>query len=344
MDADSLPIEDLLKVGLGATFDSNPTKEGSKRQSCVVRGWDIDRYILVDVLGVDGRMRVLSQNQMCIVRFLSGGIACAFQAAALHSNVMGGRQEVRLSWPSEIQRVQFRKHERIDVNILGTITLDDGTEFGCVIEDISCDGCGVVSEREIAAEASIALTCTLPDGGIIDHVPLYIRSNRPDGMGGAVLGCQFSASDHATRRDVEFLVFSMTARLREPSTSQGHVLFVDPKPSEIESLVKHLEDGGMGVSVLSDIVDGLFQMRLTPPDVLFLCASQDSISGIDLCTIVRRSRGFESLPVFIYGAPTADAKDQAAEAGATGFVDPLADAGEIARLIAKQLRGGAAEE
>jgi CheY-like chemotaxis protein/c-di-GMP-binding flagellar brake protein YcgR len=342
-DEKSVVFSDMLSVGLEATFDSDLSGEQRWRQRCIVRGWDLGQYILIELTGKNDRARVLPQHETCVVRFLHEGTACAFQAEILDCAIKKKRRQFHLSWPKDMQHLTVRRHERVKVNVPAVLECDGGEKRSCSVRDVSKDGCGLLMDEELSAGTIVKISFTLPDGCAIDGADLIVRSCTST-KDGEVLGCQFFASDHSTREDVEFYVSSILARGQHSGEEVGRVQIIDPQPDNLEALQAQLEKHGVVVSVQSNVVDGLFRLRLAPPHALLLSEDQGAINGVELCNVVRSGRGFGDLPIHIHGQAGKSLKDVALGAGATGYFDDLANPEDIANALASHAPSAKAGE
>jgi CheY-like chemotaxis protein len=84
------------------------------------------------------------------------------------------------------------------------------------------------------------------------------------------------------------------------------VLLVDDHEKFRMVTASVLEEGGCEVQTASNGQEALEKLVESPPDVLILDVSMPSMSGFDLCHIIKRDERFKHIPVMFlsaFGAP-----------------------------------------
>ncbi len=309
-DAESL--EQLLTVGMVAQLNAHPSRKAPLRNPVVIRGWQKCGYVLLEGLAGHTLPR-LPKGHRCTVCFISMGRACGFDA-----EVLGGEEcevpQVRLSWPTSIELIRMRQHERIETQLACHVDFPDGTRFGGLVTDLSVGGCCLQSLEAPAATPATQLTVSLefPNGCRIERLTAVVRSARPTSYLHA--GCQFVQLDEPQRQDLFLYVSTTLAVHRHGDAPLQTVLILDSHAESAQALATALEAKGVQAVVARSVVDAFFRLRVVRP-MAFLIGGQSG--GMDAAAVVRAVRmanGLETLPLYVYGVSDSSAFADLAEA------------------------------
>lgn len=297
MFQDQGDIEGLFRVGCPAVIHTNPGERDEKRYSTVVRGWYQGSYVLLDKPITEETSAPFAKSQRCLVRFLSEGKACGFPCTLLKSGEAASPY-LRVSWPRKIECVGIRKHERVEIHVPCKITSQDHDGLEGQTVDVSGGGCGVWTKARIAPETPLQLSFHLPDGSAVVGARATVCSARAAGKG-FFLGCKFEEEEEA-RTTCDFFVTTTLERMRG-ETDEKRAVLLESEDVRSDSTREKLEAKGYRVITASCIVDAFFSLRMASPDCFWLGAEQGELSALDICRLVRATRGFESLPIYVIG-------------------------------------------
>ena len=204
MAESSVGIEESLVVGGGVVFQPEPGRQDGPRHKSNVRGWRKNTYIIIDRPLVKNRLLPVAPGQPCVVRLIEKGMACAFACAVLECNSSSQYPEIRLTWPEIVKAVAVRKHERVEVRIPCTMLLENGTDAGGEISDISSGGLGIVAQS-IGVGETIQLSFKLPNAQEIEALKVLVRSNVKIPRG-TFMGCEFADGGDPLSQEVALFV------------------------------------------------------------------------------------------------------------------------------------------
>ncbi len=316
-------IEDVLYVGQRVFFYPEPHKKDSKCFDGVIRGWQRDSYVLLELRQEAQRTLVFREASPCSIRFLKDGQACAIDSYVLTSQVLARRPTVRAAWTDSLRVASLRKFERIDVSIECTVH-EEGMPVPGEVRDISLGGLCIHSLCSSPVGAVIECSFHLPDGQEINQVPLIVRNNRRDAQGGAVLGCAFQDANGEDAKAVGFYITTTMLRFR----GNGGVLTalaVDDESAELRGLRSSLNQLGCRLEVIGNLMDGLFRARLIAPTFILLRYHWEHFTTVDICRLIRTSRALSTTPIFVYGGPGHQVEQELQAAGATAYLNTLAE-------------------
>jgi DNA-binding response OmpR family regulator len=117
-------------------------------------------------------------------------------------------------------------------------------------------------------------------------------------------------------------IFQAIARvLPQPQTSEFKVLIVDDDPVMLAGLSELLTPWGLEVTTLSEPQQFWQVLIVTSPDLVLLDLEMPTISGLELCQVVRQDAQWGDLPILVVTAHTdTESLQQAFAAGADDFI------------------------
>ena len=288
--------EELFSVGSPAVIHTNPGETDEKRFSTVVRGWLLDSYVLLDRPLADDDTD-FSKSQRCLVRFVSEGKACGFPCTLLKSS-SSASPYLRVSWPRKIECVGIRKHERVEVRVPCVIAREEHGDVKGEVMDLSAGGCGVWVENRIAPDTPVKISFDLPDASRVTGTHAQVRSARPCGKG-FLLGCMFDEEEEA-RTICDFFVTATVERMRGGGLQKRALLLESQDVCSDGARIK-LEEKGYRVITVNGVIDAFFSLRMASPSCFWIGAEQAELSAFDICRIIRETKGFEKMPIYVIG-------------------------------------------
>ncbi|GMW01084.1 MAG: hypothetical protein AMXMBFR84_22210 [Candidatus Hydrogenedentota bacterium] len=321
-EKNSAQLEEYLYVGLATLFDPNAHHGGASRFRTLVRGWQRDRFLMMDWPSVEEKVLLLRPDKQCVVQFFNKGRACGFNTQILDTG--SSRQPCfRIEWPSTFEVVAIRQHERAPVNVSCWITDTHGATFAGILRDLSAGGCGVVMDTPLAKGASAKLRFALNKVTAFDDVEVVVRSFA-EVSDGTMLGMQFVNMSEVVADQIELYVAMALGQLRNMTSTAQRVLIFEGPGAADNPVRDQLEALGYEVTSSSNLVDGFYQLKLLLPDLLIIRQDMPDMTGDAICRIIRKSHGCEALPLLVHGASNPTAKTKAEEAGATGYLSDIA--------------------
>jgi c-di-GMP-binding flagellar brake protein YcgR len=161
-----------------------------KMQSRVI-GWETDECVIVEqpVHGSDSVQ--LKKETTVVVRGIHGGEIMGFRSSVIGQTINPFRM-VFLSYPSKLEKHDFRKDRRIntDLEAFGTRrkhTLSSLNRSGRAprgsIRDLSASGCEFSFHFRLETGMPIFISCDLPDGSKAENVLGFVRNARRNADG-----------------------------------------------------------------------------------------------------------------------------------------------------------------
>lgn len=127
-----------------------------------------------------------------------------------------------------------------------------------------------------------------------------------------------------------------------PSVSTRHILLVDPKSPAREVLAERLRMQGYSVSIASDGAEGAHAALSEPPDAVVADLWMPSISGVQLCRLLKAEPSTANVPVLLRGAEGRRNQFWAERAGASAYV-VQGRMGDLVRALGRTILPRSAE-
>lgn len=323
MAVEAKEIERFLGVGTILVFHTEPNRRDGPRHKTVLRGWRKPSHLLVDRPKIDSGLFVaLQEGQQCVIRFVHDGLACAFDSVVIDWDTRRSNPYLRITWPQEIQYVQFRKFERVKFTFPCTVQTEDGAVFNGEIRDISAGGCGLVCPSFDRDEAkNVYLSFTMPDGVTVEGVKAEVRSQRK-GADGMFLGVEYLPRQERALNDIMFFVTSRLDRSKGSDQPAPRVLVIDSDGDFAARLRRCFERRNTDVICATGTLDGLCALRNTPPKALLVSAAMTDLPAVELCRLIRATKSLEDLQVYVYGGDPGQLEQLVRGVGANGYFPP----------------------
>lgn len=332
-NACAMALERCLKVGMEVFLDASPGNPNSKRFPARLRGWELGHYLLLGLLP-GGAVPVVRQGKECVIRFMHEGEVWGFSAIFAEQGLNAGFPLIQLYWPREVARVQVRKHERVAIQTPCTIELDNGTNCGATIDDLSGGGCSLLLDVEFAVGAILRLTFRMPDGGQVSRRPVVVRNRRSVPGQGIKYGCQFQAVDDKDH-GIQLFVARKIATERGESAPHPQVLVLSRNELDVEMVQQSLANSPFEVIEAAGILDLGYRLHSCEAVCILISFEQRELSAIEVLPLIRQSPGMGEIPLFMYGGGTG-LRDQALSMGATLCLNDLSETSRILPYLPEQ--------
>lgn len=296
----------MLQLGLPVLLHLNPMSREGQRLPSHIRGWHKPHHILVDMPVENAAYASLQKGQSCIIRFLAEGRACGFSSQILDWDKQGALRYCRIAWPQQTQCIAFRKHERIDLFVPCTIHKGEDAWPG-EIADLSIGGCRVLSSGIIEPDTELMLDFTLPDGLPMMHVKAIVRKVRFS-HGKTVLGCEFAPDQECLQSDMAFFILGRLPRHDEERAARQRVLIIGDNPEMVRPLRAAFDGADWEVYTTDSTMEGLMRLRMVAPSALLVAFGMKDLGARNLISLIRATRGFEALPVFVFGGEISESE------------------------------------
>lgn len=117
--------------------------------------------------------------------------------------------------------------------------------------------------------------------------------------------------------------------------SRPVVLLVDDEPGVVKVVKKRLELARYEVQVARNGQEALQRARATAPDLIVLDLMLPSLSGFEVCALLKQDRRTAHIPIVIFSARAHERDERLArECGADGYVRKSGRAGALLEQIA----------
>ncbi|WP_177627770.1 phosphate regulon transcriptional regulator PhoB [Parasedimentitalea marina] len=127
------------------------------------------------------------------------------------------------------------------------------------------------------------------------------------------------------------------------SLSDPKILVIEDEPSQVEVLRFNLSRQGFTVEVAMDGEDGLHAAREDPPDLILLDWMLPSLSGVEVCRLLRRNKITREIPIIMLTAKSEERdKVRGLDVGADDYVTKPYSVKELIARVRAALRRPAA--
>jgi c-di-GMP-binding flagellar brake protein YcgR len=293
------PLAARLSVGQPVIIELNADGgEGRHpRVRSTIRGWSDGQYVLLDWPDESGESARIGKHMPCFVRYLHEGCACGFACRVAEQELVR-RAQFEVTWPMKFEVMRIRQHDRIGVNVHGTIYSAEGKPLKGEVVDISIGGCRLMLEQDAAEGDELDVTFPLHPGLEIERVPVHVCSVQPHEDLWAV-GCEFGKLDARTRHDIEFFIATAEERVRGMRLAAKRVLVLEEDFDQLAGLRQFLAEAGYEVATAASLVDAFYRLRLYPPDAFIVRGNLKELPAGEVCRIVRNTRGCGQLPIIL---------------------------------------------
>lgn len=133
---------------------------------------------------------------------------------------------------------------------------------------------------------------------------------------------------------------SPPTRLSAPKQKQSRpvIACVDDSPNTLDQIERFLEEENFSVFKFLEPIKATFQLRRLKPDIILLDLTMPTISGYELCRMLRRLPGFEETPVvMVTGKKGLINKTRAKLVGATDYLEKPFNRDSLLDVISRNL-------
>ncbi len=325
-------FEQYLNVGNRVILYPDPRMKGSQRYQAVIDGWHTGQSIRLRLLLEKDRTLIFRPHAECSFRFLHDGVACSADALLIDWQASKRSPEIRITWPTSVRAAMVRRDERIRCSMPGMLSCD-GEETACEVLDLSKGGLGLQATLGAIAISRAAITFTLPDGVVAEGVTMIVRNTQVREDGATYMGCAFEPLEQDSLYGVNFYISSTLMRRRGANPSSPRVLVIHEEPHLIKHVVSGLVAHGYDVAVMDNLLDGLFQARLTVPTVTLVHLPAAHEETLYACRLMRGSRALAGTPVYLFGGAHGAGPDGFGDYGIDGCLPELDSAAHLIETL-----------
>jgi len=157
--------------------------ESQRRHYAKVIGYLQNHSVLITTPRVEGNIMLIREDQMVIVRMMTGNQVYGFTTQIMGSNLKP-YPYLHLAYPKEMEHITVRKAERISVKLIGSAELETAENKerktqSVIIHDMSTSGAMIEVRSPLGDVGDIfSLSCKIEVGGKEEYimVPCVIRN------------------------------------------------------------------------------------------------------------------------------------------------------------------------
>lgn len=232
------------------------------------------------------------------MRFVAQGAACGFPSAFLPSDSRR-RLAFRLQWPSHMELVQLRRHERAPVSLPCRIEQRSGCKADARLCDMSMGGCRVETAGPLSEGVELAIDFAIDRWFPACRVEGTVRNLRRT-PAGFEAGVQFTSLPSEAAIDLELFIASRIDGQRAGSEGQPRVLVLDEAQDVRSRLADHLRNAGVVVNTASCVIDAAYLLRHLHPDAVVVSSKVSELPLERICGVLRKTRGCDELPIVVH--------------------------------------------
>ncbi|MCM8595617.1 flagellar brake protein [Accumulibacter sp.] len=189
---------DAIKLSIGDPFQIQAQIDGTDNRYYVrLIGYLKGRSVLVTVPEVDGRLCFVREGQAFVVRFFAGKNAYAFTANVLRSSNVPF-PHIHLSYPAQVRGLMIRTGERVPVQIICAIALQQDSRTvsaAGLLTNLSVGGAMISSKTRLGEKGellSIKFRIEIREVEVLAAIDATIRYVSRDESGDFLHGVQFA--------------------------------------------------------------------------------------------------------------------------------------------------------
>lgn len=189
---------DAIKLSIGDPLQIQAQTDGTDNRHYVrLIGYLKGRSVLVTVPEVDGRLCLVREGQAFVVRFFAGKNAYAFTANVLRSSNVPF-PHIHLSYPSQVRGLMIRTGERVPVQIICAIAVQQGSRTvsaAGLLTNLSVGGAMISSKARLGEKGellSIKFRIDIREVEVLATIDATIRYVSQDESGDFLHGVQFA--------------------------------------------------------------------------------------------------------------------------------------------------------
>ena len=310
-------LDHYLEVGVAIIIHTDPSVKLSPRIPSVIRGWQVGSYILVDnPRGGNGKC-ALTEKEVCGVRYLLNGQACAFDTPVLGMEKDTAGNFIRLKWPATIEHVDFRKTERITVSVPCTVTRNENETLTGNLQDVSLGGCCVVLNEALTPKTEITLSFVFPDGEVLENAVATVCNSRAN-SDQYYHGLAFKEDETNGLVALASYISRVSERRRsdrgelEPGKQ---VLIIENDHDAAHKCLDELKAASQECVSAQNVVDAMYHLRVALPKAILIKIAMPELNGLEIGRLVRSVIDAEHLKIYLYGTLDDQGASKAAQLG-----------------------------
>lgn len=300
----------------------------ARRIPSIIRGWCANQYILID----RPEDCVARKQDHIIVQFLHDGIVCGFSSEFLDSGAT--RPPLfRIAWPSALETLSLRQHDRASVDVECMVALPCGTTLQGRMEDISAGGCRVVLPEKMVEHTEVLLDFALDGVHAFRGIQAAVCSSKgkEDAFPTGLRFCGLSPSDQHT---IDLFAATQTSGLRTAQAAEPEAVLLQGSEETGRALSELAHKDGIKLTCVAKVADLFRLIGARPFAAAVLAASHPQLPGSQVAHLLHDSDGGARIPIALLGGGERPGKD--ADAGAYAVVLTVEDA---AGWLRSQLTG-----
>jgi hypothetical protein len=335
-------LEKCLAIGECVFLDLDPENESKERYRAVIRGWEKDRFIMLE--RPSPGMKTLHRGRLCALRLVRDGEVLGFYSTILDLVPARSDKKIHIAWPKKVSHLMIRRNERATVDIPCTATLADDSVIQGRIRDLSASGCRVLFKMTIAEGAVFNLAFTLPDGVPVQELSATIchrfrpkQDINPDNF--IAYGCEFNQPDQSEKYGIGLYVARIIAERRGEEAAHPCVLILTSNGEDIpfirEALSQHVAYDFIRVGATLDVI---YQLHRYAVKAVLIRNEDRALCPLSLCALFKETPRFEALTMAVYGDGWSEAADrQLAQIGSV-WIEDMSKIPLLGHRLAKEER------
>lgn len=298
-------LDKCLEVGLSVFLDLDPENASNERYRAVIRGWEKDRFILVERQSPG--MKTLHRGRLCAVRMLHGGEVWGFYSTILDLVPACSDKKIHIAWPKRVSHLMVRRHERAQMDALCTAKLADGSIISGKMVDLSASGCRVQFKMNLPQNTGFLLSFTLPDGAPVQELAATVRHRvrrKGDQENDAclVFGCSFDQLDQSDKFGIGFYTARAIAEYRGEERNHPCVLILTSNADDM-GFIRDALSGHVRYDLIRTqaILETIYRLYRYSVKAVLIRNEQRPMDPLRLCALFKQIPRFATLTVAVYG-------------------------------------------
>lgn len=158
--------------------------ENKRRHYSKVIGFLKGQSVLITTPRIDGNIMLVRENQLVIVRMLTGNSVVGFNTSVLRA-CLKPYAYLHLAYPKEMEHITVRKAQRVSTKLIASVETyqenNSRTSIPIIIEDISTTGSMISAETSLGETGEfVTISARISVGNVREYIniPAIIRNVR----------------------------------------------------------------------------------------------------------------------------------------------------------------------